>query len=279
MKLPFGKNYYLSKNGIHPAISGFRNIRQNYFSGTGSSLQGKIALVTGGYRGIGLAIVKAFLREGARVVFTGRNSARMKDAWKKLNTDSVAYMEWDISNTKTAGIMMQRAFTFFGKIDILVNNAGIYKIGGKRQNIFTTDEDFILIQRNNFIGTKAVCGYFIDSIGSEPGKIINIVSTTGFMVPMKPDWAYAISKWALLSYTESLGRQLAGKIMVNGIAPGPAKTEMSWKTGQSIVDTRMPVGRMGLPEEIAELACMLAGKSGDGICGQIFRCDGGFVLK
>jgi 3-oxoacyl-[acyl-carrier protein] reductase len=280
MKIKLGKGYYLSKNGLHPVVSDFKNTPENYFKGKGNSLQDKVALITGGYKGIGLAIVKSFLREGAKVIFTGRNVEQMKKAYEALNTNNAAYMEWDVSDYGRCNDLMNTAFHIFGTVDILVNNAGIYRINGKQQNFQEiTDEYLRTICNTNFIGTRSMCENYVKLIDGEKGKIINIISTTAIMVPSAPDWSYAISKWALLSYTQALGAALANNVSINGIAPGPVKTDMSWKPGQSIVETRSPNGRMCLPEEAAELAVMLAGKSGDLISGQVFRCDGGFILK
>jgi NAD(P)-dependent dehydrogenase (short-subunit alcohol dehydrogenase family) len=279
MKINLGKNQYLSKNGLHPVVSSFKNTPANYFKGKGNSLQDKIALVTGGYKGIGLAIVKSFLREGAKVIFTGRNSEQMKAVYDNLDKNNAAYIEWDITDTVQCDSLMKKAFDIFGAVDILVNSAGIYERDWRKGFQEITGEDIVKMSRTNFIGTRSMCENYVKLIDGKKGKIINIISTTAIMVPSVPDWPYAISKWALLSYTQALGAALANNISTNGIAPGPVKTDMSWKPGHSIVETRSPNGRIGLPEEIAELALMLAGKTGDTFHGEVLRCDGGFVLK
>jgi NAD(P)-dependent dehydrogenase (short-subunit alcohol dehydrogenase family) len=279
MKINLGGKYYLSKNGLRPILSDFKNTPEDYFKGErGTSLRDKVALVTGGYKGIGLAIVKSFLREGAEVIFTGRNSEQMKTVYDNLDKNNSVYMEWDVTDTAQCGSLMKKAFDIFGAVDILVNNAGIYESNWRKGFQETTSEDIVKMSRTNFIGIRTMCENYSNLTGNNGGRIINILSTCGLKAPAKPDWSYSISKWALVSYTKALAVALSNNIKVNGIAPGPVKTDMSWKSGQSIVELRSPNRRMSLPEEIAELALMLAGRTGDIISGRVFRSDGGFVL-
>jgi NAD(P)-dependent dehydrogenase (short-subunit alcohol dehydrogenase family) len=232
-----------------------------------------------------LAIVKTFLREGAKVIFTGRNKADLDGVYNSLNAGNAAYMEWDVSDTERCWALMEEAFDIFGTVDVLVNSAGIYKIGGARETFEELSREyFIKMNKVNFIGLRNMCDNFVSLTGDANNhkKIINIISTTALMPPgrmNKYEWAYAISKHAALAYTMALAHTADGNPAVNGICPGPVKTAMSWKPGQSIVEPRSPNARMGLPEEVAELALVLAGGTGDTITGQIFRCDGGFALK
>jgi 3-oxoacyl-[acyl-carrier protein] reductase len=283
MKMKIGKDYYLSRNGLHPVVSSFRNTPENYFEGKGSSLRNKVALVTGGYKGIGLSIVKTFLREGAKVIFTGRNKMDLQETYKMLDTKDAAFMEWDVSDIRKCPLLMQSAFDVFGTIDILLNNAGVYRINGRQESFEgMTEEYFIKMNCVNFIGPRNMCENYIDLVKDRKGKIINILSICALMAPgrmNKYEWTYYISKRAFLAYTKALSARISNNIMVNAIAPGPIKTSMSWKPGQSIVETRSPNARIGLPEEVAELALMLAGETGDAISGQVYCCDGGYVLK
>jgi 3-oxoacyl-[acyl-carrier protein] reductase len=280
MIIRLGK-YYLNKRGIHPALINFSNEPECYFARPGRLLKNKVALVTGGSRGIGLAITKTFLREGARVIFTGRNSADLQKTYKMLDTDNAAFMEWDVSDIKKCPVLMRSAFDVFGTVDILVNNAGIYRTSGK-EDIFEkmTEEYFIKMNRVNFIGPRNVCENYIGLINDKKGKIINILSVVALMTPgrlNKCEWTYYTSKMAFLAYTKALSLAIQDNITVNAIAPGPIKDSMS--RSQSILETRSPNARMGLPEEVAELALMLAGETGDTISGQVLCCDGGYVLK
>jgi 3-oxoacyl-[acyl-carrier protein] reductase len=279
MKLNLGKNQYLSKNGLHPKIADFKDTPKTYFEGKGNSLQGKVALITGGYKGIGLAIVKSFLREGAKVIFTGRNIDQMNKVYETLDQNNAAYMEWDVADTENCQSLMNKAFSIFGHIDILVNNAGINRVNGKRQGFQEITSNYLrAICTTNFIGVVTMCENYAACTGKHKGKIINILSIAALKPPCNPDWPYGISKWSLLSYTKALAVKLSDKITVNGIAPGSCKTNMIWQPGQSIIE-RTPNGRIAVPEEVAELALMLAGKSGDCISGQVFCCGGGNVLR
>jgi NAD(P)-dependent dehydrogenase (short-subunit alcohol dehydrogenase family) len=272
-------NYKIDNNGIHPILDHFLNVpfSENYFENKGTGLAGKTALVTGGYKGIGLAIVKSFIREGANVIFTGRDAAGMKQIHARLNSANTAYMEWDITDRDNRKSLMEKAFSLFGPFDILVNNAGINKLDGKYQKFLEMTEKYVIaINKTNVTGTHDMCETYIGLLGEKKGKIINIVSNTAFRGARE---AYFCSKWAILSYTKALGNKYRGRITVNGIAPGPVKTDMMWEEGQTIIQPSIPNSRFGLPEEIAEFALILAGKTGDLISGQVFLCDGGEVLK
>jgi NAD(P)-dependent dehydrogenase (short-subunit alcohol dehydrogenase family) len=276
--LKIGRYYYhLPEGGVHPHVAGYQNVPAAYFIKGGTSLKGKTALVTGGTRGIGLAIVKSFLREGAKVVYTGLNAAQTGKESESLNDTNAAYMQWDISDTKNCESMMGRSFAFFGKIDILVNNAGISKINGVIQDFPDITDDYFTAMHNvNVMGTCKMCETYISLLGGEKGKIINIVSSTAFTLGIGP---YHLSKKAVLSYTKALAREVKDTIIVNGIAPGPVKTDMMWEEGQSVGVSWLPCRRIGLPEEIAELAVILAGKKGDLFSGQVLSCDGGEILR
>jgi 3-oxoacyl-[acyl-carrier protein] reductase len=282
MIIQLGK-YYLNKSGIHPAINSFRNEPERYFTGRGGLLKNKAALVTGGSKGIGLAIVKTLLREGARVIFTGRNTTDLQKTHKLLDTKDAAFMEWDVQDIEKCPSLMRRAFDVFGTIDILVNNAGIYRINGRQESFEEmTEEYFIKMNRVNFIGPRNMCENYIDLIKDKRGKILNILSISALMAPgrmNKYEWTYYVSKRAFLAYTKALAVRVRNTVTVNAIAPGPIKTDMSWKPGRSIVETRSPNARIGLPEEVAELTLMLAGETGNTISGQVYCCDGGYVLK
>jgi NAD(P)-dependent dehydrogenase (short-subunit alcohol dehydrogenase family) len=280
MKMKIG-NYYITKNGIHPIIDRFTTPTPpiTRFEKQGNSLEGKVALVTGGYKGIGLAIVKSFLREGAKIIITGRKTEEMKKIYDTLDKTNISYMEWDISDTANCENFMRNAFNIFNQIDILVNNAGVVTNNNdkfNRKKFLDTDDGYIkYIHHINVFGTITMCQIFSELAKYNKVKIINIISNTAFRPASD---AYGLSKHAILSYTYALRKQY-DNISVYGIAPGPVKTEMSFRNGSSAVWKSVANLRIGLPEEIAELATMLAGKKGDLISGQVFLCDGGEVLK
>jgi 3-oxoacyl-[acyl-carrier protein] reductase len=274
--IKLGKYHYLSNGGLRAYIGDYLNIPDAHFRRRGNALEGKTALITGGSRGIGLSIVKTFVREGARVIFTGRGSGTLKEEQKKSGDQNAAFFEWDISDTRICGTMMSKAFDIFGTIDILVNNAGVNKINGKIQDFLEISEDHLrAIHQVNAIGTFRMCENYAEVLNGKKGRIINILSSTSFNVPFAP---YQLSKWAALSYTRALAARLKPLINVNGIAPGPVMTDMMQEKGRIFIPW-LPSKRLALPEEIAELTLMLAGKTGDLFYGQIFSCDGGETLR
>jgi 3-oxoacyl-[acyl-carrier protein] reductase len=278
MKVQIGK-YVIKKDGIHPVVNTFIGDPGEYLKKKGSSLEDKVALVTGGYKGIGLAIVKNFLLEGARVIFTGRNKDRMEKIYRTLDKGKTAFMEWDVADIEHCESFMTKAFDIYGSVDILVNNAGITGVDYKWKNFLEMDEAHISYVHNiNVIGTVTMCQTFFKFVKNTGGKIINIISNAALRPATE---AYAMSKWALLSYTLAAQQQFGRSVLINAIAPGPVRTDMT-KQESIIWDTYpndIPNKRIGLPEEIAALAVRLAGKSGNVISGKVFLCDGGQVLK
>lgn len=263
---------------LRPFIKKFTSV----YSGKGAfealestKLKDKVVLVTGGYRGIGLSITQIFLREGAKVIITGRNESKLRESCIQLG--NVHYMVWDIADTVSCEDNFQKACSLFGRIDILVNNAGVTTEGGGRlsfENI--TDKHFRYVNGINVIGTTVLCKQFA-KINSD-GIILNVISNTATYAAKD---AYSMSKWALYSFTKSYGQKCfnEGKnIKVNGLCPGPVKTSMTVSENSSLLRGDIPNKRIGLPEEIAELALMIVYSSMYGMNGHIVVCDGGETL-
>lgn len=277
MRIKFkGQKYELSTAGVKAILDPPQTSPIN--NNNGDSLAGKVVLVTGGSRGIGFSICEAFLRDGAKVIYTGRNRTLLEEAGKLLVGDATP-MEWDISNCSICNENLEKAISIYGKIDILINNAGVTTDGSSRSGFFDTSTQHLsFVHDINVKGTYFMCqsvaSYMIKN--EIKGKIINIASNTGVLPAMD---AYTTSKWAVIGMTKGFADYLKPfHISVNGIAPGPIKTDMTWKEGQSVVWLTCANGRLGYPNEIADLAILLAGKSGDVINGQILVCDGGEAL-
>jgi NAD(P)-dependent dehydrogenase (short-subunit alcohol dehydrogenase family) len=275
MRVPLGNKYYLTKNGLHFKIGDFTEQPKKYFIKSGDKLVGKVALVTGGHKGIGLAIARAFLREGAKVIITGRDITKLQKTAEELNTSHIV---WDISNIEDNEQKMRQVFDEYGFIDVLINNAGVTSNDNyRRKNFLEMDEaHFKYIHRINVFGHISMCNVYSKIVGDNCGKIISMISDTAF----RPAYdAYTTSKWALLSYIYAM--QFPGNITINAIAPGATKTDMTWRNGgaDSLFFSDSANFRLGLPEEVSELAVMLAGKTGDLISGKVFLCDGGQTLK
>lgn len=242
-----------------------------------NTLLGEVALVTGAYKGIGLAIANRLLKEGASVIITGRNIAGLEKTVNNYSGKNIAFMVWDISDTASINDNIQKATSIFGKITILVNNAGVTGDARGRLPFETMDTSHVhYVHTINTIATKKMCESYMEHF--QNGTILNIISNTGIIPALD---AYQTSKWALYSYTKALSEQCRIKgssITINGLCPGPIKTDMTFNRGTSMFRPSIPNRRIGLPEEIAELAllqirCGLSGQNG-----MITVCDGGESL-
>lgn len=246
------------------------------------SLSGKVALITGGSSGFGFAIADQFLANGAKVIITGRNKAKLNEAITKLNSKNVKGIVWDISNTSIAKEKLAEAIAIFSQLDIAVNNAGVWS-GESWSNV--SENEWNKIMDVNAKGLFFICqaeGEYFKSV-STLNKIINITSMEGVVAGFGP---YYASKWAANGLTKGIAKELIRfNVIVNAIAPGPAKTNLNREffKGQEDnyynPDSRSRTGRMVLVEEIAGLACFLASDSANSIIGQVIVSDGGISLN
>jgi 3-oxoacyl-[acyl-carrier protein] reductase len=249
----------------------------------GGVLAGKRILVTGGSAGIGLAIARKCLSERGTVVITGRGAEKLQRASAELNGALLHTLVWDVSDAALCDQKLSEARRLAGgELDILVNNAGI--LGGHRQFLDLTDKTWDEIFSVNAKGlvflTQAVVRAWMRE--GRRGKIVNMSSMRGTLGVQ--DGPYGMSKWALNGLTAGLGLKLAPHgIIVNGIAPGIIDTDsISIKNMDAKVNAYLsgvPVSRIGLPEEIAELAVFLMSDAANYIVGQTIICDGGYTLK
>jgi len=257
-------------------------------------LSGKIALITGGGRGIGRAIAHAFAREGARVAIVARTEREVARVAEEINKDSgveTAYAVCDVSRVESIGQAFKTISQKLGGTpDILVNNAGI----AESAPLVKTDDE--LWQRHLAVNLS---GVFYCTRAALPamvergwGRIINVASIAG-KTGAPYIAAYAASKHGVLGLTRSVALEVATKgVTVNAICPGYVDTDMTThaletieaKTGKSAADSldaikaMNPQRRLVEPEEIAALAVLLASDEGRGINGQAINVDGGSVL-
>lgn len=242
-------------------------------------LRGKKALVTGGTRGIGRAIAKAFVKNGAQVVITGREDASLREACRDLG-ECVSCLQWDAADAEIAETKLLEAVHMLGGLDILVNNAGVLVQTDYEKRFFDLspaewDATMNANLRSVYFVSQAAARYMTRA--GVHGHILNVCSEMAFQPAFT---AYGVSKWGVRGLTEGLGLLLGPMgITVNGIAPGPTTTDMMhWKEGQSMARPKHPNGRWGTPEELAELAVFLTCGKGDNIVGQCVVSDGGHVL-
>lgn len=245
-------------------------------------LTDKIALVTGGSRGIGAAIAKALAKEGAAVVINYNGSGERAKAVAeeiKVSGGKAEIYQCNVADFDACGEMIKTLIQKYGRIDILVNNAGITKDG---LLVKMTEEDFDAVINTNLKGAfhtiRHMSRYFLKQ---KSGKIINISSVSGIM-GNAGQANYSASKAGIIGLTKSAARELASRgINVNAIAPGFIATDMTDsmpKEAREKMIEKIPLNRIGEPEEIADLAVFLASDKADYITGQVFAVDGGMTI-
>lgn len=244
-------------------------------------LQGRVAIVTGAGRGLGLAAARALVMEGVSVLGTARAEAAL-DELRELAPERVRAVGVDMRDGDRLAALPQQALDAFGRLDIVVNNAGIAPAGSfveQEQSVW--EEVFAVNVAAPAILSRAAGRIFIPQ---RSGKIINIASTSGILG--KPTLvAYSASKGAVLQFTRALAGEWAKLgIQVNAIAPGAFATDAQAAVLESeeILTRRLrkiPAGRMAQPEEMGALTCLLASPLGDFITGAVYVIDGGESSK
>ena len=256
---------------------------------THGRLDGRAAIITGAAGGIGGAIAKAFIADGARVLIADRDLAAGEAQAKALGDAAVAF-EVDVTQRAAVQAMAQEALARFGRIDILVNNAGIIRKAFVRD---MTEETWDAVMDVNlkatFLCSQAVLPTMIDA---KRGRIINIASIAG-KVGEPTASAYSAAKWGVLGFTRSLALEVAPyDILVNAICPGPIPTalgQQGWRDGAEVqgvgldqvmarVNSRSPLGRLGTVEQVARMALFVASDDCDFTTGAAFNVDGGIVM-
>lgn len=244
-------------------------------------LRGKTAVITGASRGIGAAISGKLASLGAdvAVIYAG-NEAAARDVCERCagqyGVKAAAY-RCDVSDFESSKETVARIKADFGGVDILVNNAGITRdglIARMKESDFDEVVDVNLKGAFNMI--RHCSGIFIRA---RSGKIINISSAAG-ITGNAGQSNYAASKAGLIGLTKSVARELAGRgVTCNAIAPGFIATDMTAGIDEnSALVASIPLGRMGTPQDVAELAAFLAGGGSDYITGEVFRVDGGIAM-
>ena len=245
-------------------------------------LGNKVALVTGGARGIGRSITIELARSGADVAFTYRNSAQLVDSLiSELNAvgRKGLALEADAASLDCATKVIDKVVAEFKRLDILINNAGITK-----DNLLLrmSEEDWDSVVRTNlksvFNYTKAASKTMM---GQRYGRIINISSVVG-IIGNAGQSNYSASKAGIIGFTKSIAKELASRnILVNAVAPGYIDTDMTSaltdEQKKAIADT-IPLKRVAKPEEVARVVRFLASPDADYITGQVIPVDGGLSI-
>ena len=245
-------------------------------------LTGKSAVVTGGSRGIGRAIVLRLAAQGADVAFSYRGNAAAAEetatAVRALGRRALP-VQGDVSQPEAADALVKAALEAFGKVDILVNNAGITRDDLIMRMSVEAWQDVINTNLSGaFYATKAVTRPMLKAKG---GRIINITSVSG-QAGQTGQANYSAAKAGLIGLTKATARELASRgITCNAVAPGFVLTELTQGLAQPLQDeitSRTPLGRFGTPEEIANAVAFLASDDAAYITGQVLAVDGGLVM-
>ncbi len=246
------------------------------------SLEEKIAIVTGASRGIGQAIAVELVRQGAKVVLSATTIENLKETEELINAikkDSCILTQANVSSADEANEVVKKALDTYGKVDILVNNAGITRdtlLAMMPEN----DWDDVLSTnlKSCFLFTKACAK---PMIRERSGSIINISSVVG-ITGNAGQSNYAASKAGMIGFTKSMARELAKrKVRVNAIAPGFIQTRMTNMLSEDqkkMVLGQIPLGRLGEPKEIADVAVFLSSDAARYMSGQVLVVDGGMVI-
>jgi 3-oxoacyl-[acyl-carrier protein] reductase len=238
-----------------------------------------VALVTGGSRGIGLAIAGELAAAGARVAVVARNEAGAKAAAASLPGEGHAGYACDVANPEAASALIKQVEQEMGSLDVLVNNAGV-----TRDNLLMRikDEDWDAVLDTNLRGAfNLIRAASRGMMKRRAGRIINITSVVG-ITGNKGQANYAASKAGLIGLTKSVAKELGSRgVLVNALAPGYIETDMTAvlpAAARESLMAQIALERMGRPEDIAPVVRFLAGPGAAYITGQTLVVDGGMVM-
>jgi len=246
-------------------------------------LENKVAIVTGGARGIGLAIAKRYVAEGAKVIIADVDTAAGEGAARALDKARCSFVKTDVGDRRDAEHVVAEACRLFGGVDILVNNAGMVH-GADFLDLEEADFDRVL--RTNLKGAflvgQSAARRMVAQVnaGKPPGAIINM-SSINAVVAIPNQVPYCVSKGGLGQLTKVMALSLAPYgIRANAIGPGSIMTDILRAVGtdreaKRRILARTPLGRIGDPEEIASIAVFLASRDSSYISGQTIYADGG----
>lgn len=244
------------------------------------NLDGKIALVTGGSRGIGRMIAEGFLAQGARVYISARKAAACDQTAKELSAfGHCVSLPADVSTLEGAQALVDAYAKHEGSLDILVNNAGA-AWGAPYEEFPESGWDKVvdLNLKTPFFLTKALTPMLKKAATDHLAKVINIASIDGISINPQETYSYAASKAGLIQLTRRMALRLAqDRIVVSAIAPGAFASDMN-KVARDHGDEikgRIPAGRIGVPEDMAGAAIYLASRAGDYVMGSTLVVDGG----
>lgn len=242
-------------------------------------LEGRVAVVTGASRGIGLATARELAAGGARVAMIARDVGRAEGAAAQITEERGRGFGCDVNDLQQIGEVVELIEGEYGSIDILVNNAGVVR---DKLLIRTRDEDWDEVLGTNLRGTFRMTRAVLKGmIRKHSGVIINISSVAG-LVGNPGQTTYAAAKAGIIGFTKSLAREMAPRgIRANVVAPGFITTQMTSELSRQAREnllSMIPMGRLGEPEDVAPIVRFLAGPGGRYMTGQVIVVDGGMVM-
>ncbi|HEY42437.1 MAG TPA: SDR family oxidoreductase [Anaerolineae bacterium] len=241
---------------------------------------GQVAIVTGAARGIGRAIAIQLASSGAKIVVTDIQSSKSEDVVKEIVDigGEAKSIQVDVTKADQVQKMVDETLDAYGRIDILVNNAGIFTAATFPEMTEAQWDEMLAVHlKGTFLCSRAVIEHMLDR-GS--GCIINIASTSGISGGTSGAH-YAAAKGGVIAFTRSIGKELAGKgIRVNAVAPSKIETDMlqgvDTPEARAQLIRKIPLGRLGRPEDIAEVVVFLASESASYIVGEVIVASGGY---
>ncbi|HYF61053.1 MAG TPA: SDR family oxidoreductase [Burkholderiaceae bacterium] len=243
-------------------------------------LQGKVALVTGGAQGIGLACARRFADEGAQVAIVDVDAARGAQAVEAIGAGRAIFVAGDVARAEVAARAVAETVARFGAVDVLLNNAGVTH-AADFLDLAEADFDRVLgvNLKSYFLFGQAVARWLVGA--GRPGAIVNMSSVNAILA-IPNQLPYAVSKGGVNQMTKVMAVSLAARgIRVNAIGPGTIATELARKAvlgspeAERAIMSRTPLGRLGDPDEVAKVAVFLASDDASYLTGQTVYPDGG----
>jgi 3-oxoacyl-[acyl-carrier protein] reductase len=249
--------------------------------------KGKVAIVTGGSKGLGKVIAKQLAQEGASTVINGRDMDALEKATREIRQEGgrITAIQADVSNSRDVETMIDKIIQDHGRIDILINNAAVFAESVRIMDLEEEEWDRIMTTnlKGVFLCAKAAIKQMINQ---KSGKIVNMTSFTGktgrvvystFGNPTKAH--YCASKAGIISLTKSLAYELAPyNINVNGVAAGSVAPEGTPKEKKEMIIPLVPLGRMGTSEDVSAATLFLASDEASFITGEILDVNGGTLM-